>query len=649
MPYTPDAPLEPHQIPTFPGTNQVISRSFDDRLLVAEFDDALVDQTHWKNPRYEGSKLKGKKINEYNAPEIKEASIGTAAIGQSFIVGDYPEVVVGWEGDKTFGLNPVINNESIALYIANTVIGGTEDEQFATLRNHSYVGINKILLVNPNTDEVQIIDRVAEPFEVFHRFLTTDFPTGIKCGLKIIDESISTNLRDTYRVKMNKGYLLKTLDFQFAGEFSGSQADSGSCLIENNSLYVYHTYDSTTGLTEREFSETGNALGTIAVNMTPKTRFMYGVNEMFSATIPLGGGDAQNIERNKVGLGNLGPNYVSSSIIRNKFTEQYYTGSFGLFNHNFYQGALPSGSGGLNSTDSDGIPIVGGPTPSQITQGDVVASTAFGSASRFIGVDTLQFLANNNDDTSLDEQDKTELHVTFFEGTKDFSSGSFDERSISTFEVDRNQSIFQGISGSCNGGLPRRHELVFKGGPDTRFRPLTPTFQDDIRSAFFESSGSGDISGSGEGACVPYDQELISDSNSLGSGDRLQMGTSIDLISNASIFVQGGALGPIGYSGAQLTGSSGYYNPLNSSMKIDNYYSGSFSYQLSFLDKDHTLILDLDKESELFDGIGEKGLVLIPDTLNPKVKDNIEYYLEKAGIKEKTTTTKQKLNYTTKR
>ena len=66
MPYTPDAPLEPHQIPTFPGTNQVISRSFDDRLLVAEFDDALVDQTHWKNPRYEGSKLKGKKINEYN-------------------------------------------------------------------------------------------------------------------------------------------------------------------------------------------------------------------------------------------------------------------------------------------------------------------------------------------------------------------------------------------------------------------------------------------------------------------------------------------------------------------------------------------------------------------------------------------------------
>lgn len=634
MPYTPDAPLEPHQIPTFPGTNQVISRSFDDRLLVAEFDDALVDQTPWKNPRYEGSKLKGKKINEYNAPEIEEASIGTAAIGQSFIVGDYPEVVVGWEGDKTFGLNPVINNESIALYIANTVVGGTEDEQFATLKNHSYVGINKILLVNPNTDEVQIIDRVAEPFEVFHRFLTTDFPTGIKCGLKIIDESISTNLRDTYRVKMNKGYLLKTLDFQFAGEASGSvdgngdNLNSGSCLVENNSLYLYHTFDQTnTTLLERAFSETGNATG-VSQPMIPKTRFMYGVNEMIEADIGAGG-EGQNTERNKVGLGNLGPNYISSSIIRNKFTEQYYTGSFGFFNHNFYQGALPISSS------------------NQITQGDVVASTAFGSASRFIGVDTLQFLANNNDDTSLDEQDKTELHVTFFEGTKDFSSGSFDERSISTFEVDRNQSIFQGISGSCNGGLPRRHELVFKGGPDTRFKPLTPTVYDTLKLAFFETSGSGDlVTGSGEGACIPYTEPII---DSAGFGDFLQRGASIDVITSASIFVQGGALGPIGYAGLEPTASGDYYNPLNSSMKIDNYYSGSFSYQLSFLDKDHTLILDLDKESELFDGIGEKGLVLIPNTLNPKVKDNIEYYLEKAGIKEKTTTTKQKLNYTTKK
>ncbi len=49
MPYTPDAPLTPHAPQTLPGTNTVVTRSFENRLLTAEFDDALVDQIPWKN------------------------------------------------------------------------------------------------------------------------------------------------------------------------------------------------------------------------------------------------------------------------------------------------------------------------------------------------------------------------------------------------------------------------------------------------------------------------------------------------------------------------------------------------------------------------------------------------------------------------
>ena len=67
-------------------------------------------------------------------------------------------------------------------------------------------------------------------------------------------------------------------------------------------------------------------------------------------------------------------------------------------------------------------------------------------------------------------------------------------------------------------------------------------------------------------------------------------------------------------------------------MTVDNVYSGSFNYEVSFLDKDHTLILDLDKEIELPDGIGEKGLVLIPQDSDSQVAFNIEYYLAQAGI-----------------
>ena len=56
------------------------------------------------------------------------------------------------------------------------------------------------------------------------------------------------------------------------------------------------------------------------------------------------------------------------------------------------------------------------------------------------------------------------------------------------------------------------------------------------------------------------------------------------------------------------------------------------NYQFSFLDKDHTLIMDIDKEYELENGIGDKGLVIIPEHSHPQVSFNLEFYLQKAGI-----------------
>ena len=67
-------------------------------------------------------------------------------------------------------------------------------------------------------------------------------------------------------------------------------------------------------------------------------------------------------------------------------------------------------------------------------------------------------------------------------------------------------------------------------------------------------------------------------------------------------------------------------------MLADNYYSGSFSYELSFLDKAHTLILNLNKDAELFDGIGQQGLALIPNNAHPTIEKNLEFYLKEAGL-----------------
>ena len=67
-------------------------------------------------------------------------------------------------------------------------------------------------------------------------------------------------------------------------------------------------------------------------------------------------------------------------------------------------------------------------------------------------------------------------------------------------------------------------------------------------------------------------------------------------------------------------------------------YSGSAAYELSFLDKDHTLIVNIDKPTELFQGIGTLGIALIPETLHGDIKSNLEYYLKQGGILTKSTT-----------
>jgi len=45
----------------------------------------------------------------------------------------------------------------------------------------------------------------------------------------------------------------------------------------------------------------------------------------------------------------------------------------------------------------------------------------------------------------------------------------------------------------------------------------------------------------------------------------------------------------------------------------------------------------MDKDSELNDGLGASGFVAVPQNTHRKVKNNLEYYLEKAGLIDKTT------------
>jgi hypothetical protein len=605
------------------------SKNLADRLYTAEFDDALVDQAFWKNTRYVGCKLKSKVLNKFTQEErgtkkgIGHSSIvmagkrlGEMIIGgtgrHGFTVGGFfastqtstPTVSglpgifrindfttkVTWEGDS---INPIgtanIKNETVALYISNTVIGGKEDPQFADIKDHSYIGINKILLINPTTDATQVLTKEAEDYTPFQRFVTNDLPTGGSFTVKLIDESIANSLKGTnqYKVKMNKGWLLKSFDFK--------HAPSLPQMTENNSMYLYKK-----GNVEHSYYTEGNIQSVTKIENDDRLRFRYGTIEVWEndGTAKRGG----YLQRSTIG-----PSFGSSSIMENRFTQEYYSGSYGFINE--------PGFGGIAGNNSN---LLGG--------------SGLGSASRFIGQDTLEYLERHNISASID-QEKTELYITFVEGTKNFAPGFNDERSISTFEVDKNQNK-SNLGSKCQDFLPNTHELFLKGVNDSRFNAQINEVPDHFINSYL-------VTHSVTSECIAINDRTPEIENA----NVVQLGINADKTLSASIYIQAGYLGPVGYGGAASSSKVVTVNPppngtvvevpkysLSGSMTSENYFSGSFSYQLSFLSKDPTIITNLSKNNELFNGIGNNGIVIIPENIHPKIKNNVNFYLQQAGL-----------------
>ena len=149
-----------------------------------EFDDSLLDLAGWKNPRYNGSKLTGKKINKFN------------------------------KGDVSYGFNPVIENKVVALYIGNTLIGGDgEEDAYTEITNHSYATIDRILIIDLTDDSVQIVDRQNYDPVAFKRHVDRDLFEGSSVHVKLLDFSVENALKPRHAVKFNRGSLQKVYSY----------------------------------------------------------------------------------------------------------------------------------------------------------------------------------------------------------------------------------------------------------------------------------------------------------------------------------------------------------------------------------------------------------------------------------------------------
>ncbi len=583
-----------------------------------EFDDALLDLKGWRNPRYDGSKLTGTAINKFR------------------------------KGDISYGKNPVVENKTTALYIVDTVIGGEEDPQFSQIKDHSYLGIKQILVIDEQNRSVDVIDRNSEDFEPFHRYITTDFPTGGKFKARIIDKAIQHNLKNDYFVKFNKGYLLRAFNYKQTktkpdgSDFLGSNNVDFSYF---NSIYLYGDNRDMPNFSELGIFVVGDSTndpGTYGFNdfIFPDYDVSYVINTLnqFPADQHRSGSLFFNFA-NSTGVfpqqidEKMNPRFESSSIFENKFTKQYYSSSLG-----FIKDKPRLGSGHLATK---------------------FLNSAFYKATKFIMIDTLNFLKEN--------ETTTELYLTLLQGSKDLAPGFNDERSIGLFEVSAETEVTTYDNGMEF--LPKRNELKLRGKKDDgRFYPTINGHTDNIKIAYIEEGG------------------ILSTTPDASPDGIVDTHTPVvDFIKcDGSIFLQGGLLGSRprfrhelnanpgvdvtdindwskenDYSGSyyngedfinlqrldsdenpyssDITGSNNSnYNSYQQHVTNGIYAVPQFDYDLSFLDKDHTLITDIDKNAELFDGIGHEGLLLIPEQISPDIKRNVDYYLKKAGITEKT-------------
>ena len=177
-----------------------------------EFNDSISDLQGWKNSRYEGSKLVGRVINQFTpaTPSGSEIPKKGEYLQQTL---QQSKPLKYWGGDISYGINPVIETDVCALYIGSTIITGDEDPKLVNFTKHSYCVIDKILLIDVDTDEVQIINRLNTEQKAFKRYIQSDFPEGAACRFQLTDFFHDNNLRSQHRVKFNEGLLMKVYSY----------------------------------------------------------------------------------------------------------------------------------------------------------------------------------------------------------------------------------------------------------------------------------------------------------------------------------------------------------------------------------------------------------------------------------------------------
>jgi len=440
-----------------------------------QFDDSLLEMETWKRSRYEGSKLTGTKLNEYTT------------------------------GDITYGLNPVLSQNATALYFGKSIIGADgEDNSLTTIKNHSYIDVEKIIIINKYKDTVTTIDVNNEKFDGINGYLAKDFKDGSSFNIKLLDNKTTHKLKKSYKSKFNQGYFYNVLEHKGLNNdglifeqgimvgYAISSSDNFPTIYSSSeapyqNVFVYGKSDSTISESTIELYE-----NTLTKTIWPTSQSFGRVDFITSSANNFVYSNMQNLS-----------SFINSLLIPVASESQYRL--FGTFN-----------------------------LGQQINVADYSAKTDAGIKS----ISTVEF---------------------------NIQSGSYLTEGSST-HVD--------ISGSANMsgfGKPLKK-------PKTALIPIMQGPHDLITTQKSNSGITWPTNGGVIGSTVGTDE----------------------------------------------------------SIKLNYYLAGTPAfnsiYQISYLEEKQVIISNIDKPTELANGIGEKGYILIPDNLDKDIKKNLDFFLERAGI-----------------
>lgn len=705
--------------------------SFERFEYNVEFDDALLDQAGWKNPRHEGCKLHAKKINEFTPPSEKMLSSsfninsdGTYSVAQPGELKTDKNGKLRWGGDVSYGLNPVIQNQPTVVFIGDVLAdadSNTINAPLACIDGHSYVLIQKIVLINTKADIVQVIDKSDINKKAMMRLIATSFPEGSKASVRLLDIAQENSLNpDGYYVKFNQGVLAKIYGYEpprvrlqnggyATHSFFGTTGNDGVCAEigtgyqrKSASFGTYFSYGQTaTGSISR-----GSA------NILDFSTLDYG-DPLTEAQFNSLAGGAQN-SLLSFSDNNLGTQYLDSngeqSTGDTQFNRTLIDGTFGhlsgslsdLYSSSFHPTKSPNGTLVKQPEMSIGVKWSGSLEFTSISGSDGGSST--GIAGRREPRNPLRSFINNKVIPDI-VSGSNQYFVTFESGNFGLPNNKME--SISTAEITlAHDHGLEGIYGGelnlfrANSGLTGPFGELFNTDQDGRFwvghdvwtivnykqfivgwnsaiselsRPNgasnqrygfhsgNPNYnsdgQRDMEQPFyitrlgvknargFQSTLTGSIGNvpgaiknttNGEGFYT-YGW----DSGGPGTGDGFV--SFKPGFNNCEGGEQGGdnvaSITPTGFvADGPGNGDGNVVSALGFKTKYDVSFAYPYSgYQLSFLRKTPSIILDLPADLDLPNGVGNKGFVVLPENLEKLIKENIDYFLQKAGLIESTT------------